>query len=241
MARDPVAPVDPEQTQDRSVNPSIVRTPPTPPGDGGIDDDSSSDYSWWLRDGATPYRADPDETGGFEVFSQKDNAWMRQYSVDKDKMWPSSAGEIAGMIGGRQRLNEPVAGTMPIDPGPDEDFAADDSTYMQEAEARQDVSAYTSPDDIPQQPPISMEDDGTPSELPPITLPEGAMNEQQIRDAGLAIDVPFEAPMPVALKYKDTGQQVWTPPPGWQDQVAGGESQEGAEGGGSSGETGPGT
>lgn len=42
------------------------------------------------------------------------------------------------------------------------------------------------------------------------------MNESQIRDAGLAIDVPFEtAGEPEErLRYADLGK-TWTPPEGW--------------------------
>ena len=46
------------------------------------------------------------------------------------------------------------------------------------------------------------------------------MTETQIRDAGMRIDVPFEAGLPVALKYRQgAGKQTWTPPSGW-DQGA---------------------
>lgn len=42
------------------------------------------------------------------------------------------------------------------------------------------------------------------------------MSEQQIRAAGLAIDVPFESgePQPERLQYADLGK-TWTPPEGW--------------------------
>jgi hypothetical protein len=42
------------------------------------------------------------------------------------------------------------------------------------------------------------------------------MSETQIRDAGLAIDVPFESgePAPQRFKYADLGKP-WTPPEGW--------------------------
>jgi hypothetical protein len=80
-------------------------------------------------------------------------------------------------------------------------------------------------------------------------LPPEGMSERQIRDAGGAIDVPYGTPEPVGLKYKDTGQQVWTPPPGWRQGLPPlpGQDEEGAEGGGSadnegggSGDIGPG-
>ena len=75
------------------------------------------------------------------------------------------------------------------------------------------------------------------------------MTEQQIRDAGLRIDLPYDDPLPVALKYKDTGQQAWSPPPGFRqgmppidEKLADdlgvprdlGQAQEGAGGGSSS-------
>jgi hypothetical protein len=54
----------------------------------------------------------------------------------------------------------------------------------------------------------------------PDALPSGGMTETQIRDAGMRIDVPFEAGLPVALKYRTgAGKQTWTPPSGW-DQGA---------------------
>lgn len=42
------------------------------------------------------------------------------------------------------------------------------------------------------------------------------MSEQEIRDAGLAIDVPFESgePQPERLRYADLGMS-WTPPDNW--------------------------
>jgi hypothetical protein len=43
-----------------------------------------------------------------------------------------------------------------------------------------------------------------------------AMSEQEIRDAGIAIDVPFESgePNPQRLRYANLGKQ-WTPPEDW--------------------------
>jgi hypothetical protein len=66
-------------------------------------------------------------------------------------------------------------------------------------------------------------------------LPPEGMSEQQIRDAGGAIDLPYVIPEPAGLKYKDTGQQVWTPPPGWRKGLPPlpGQEEEGPEGGGS--------
>jgi hypothetical protein len=44
-----------------------------------------------------------------------------------------------------------------------------------------------------------------------------AMTEQEIRDAGLMIDVPYETTgEPERLKYANLGpEKKWTPPPGW--------------------------
>ena len=121
MARDPAAPVDAATTPERSTDPS--QTIPARGPQGDTSDLDGGEYAYWLRDGATPYRSSP-EGDDMSVFSKADDAWMYQHMVDKDKMWPSSAGEIAGMIGGgRQRLTEPVKGAMPMDPGPGEDFA----------------------------------------------------------------------------------------------------------------------
>lgn len=242
MARDPLAPVDPNITQDTSVNPSqTLPNSGVPPGDGS--DLDGGEYAYWLRDGATPYRSSPDGHD-YEVFSKHDDAWMIQNSTPHDSMWPSSAGEIAGMIGGgRQRLTEPSKGAMPVYPGPDEDFAPVPSPDLVEADSTADLPPDASAAD---QAPPSEQDKASADDLP-----EGGMNEQQIRDAGLRIDLPYDDPLPVALKYKDTGQQAWTPPPGFRQGmppideqlatdlgVSRDLGQEGAEGGGSSGEPG---
>jgi hypothetical protein len=236
MARDPLAPVDPGTTQDTLIDPTQT-IPQLGKPQGDQSDLDGGEYAYWLRDGATPYRSSPDGHD-FEVFSKQDDAWMIQGSTDHDKMWPSTAGEIAGMIGGgRQRLTEPSKGAMPVYPGPDEDFAPVGSPdYITEAD-----SAADSPPDA------GAQDASAPG------LPEGGMNEQQIRDAGLRIDLPYDDPLPVALKYKDTGQQAWTSPPGFRqglppidEQLAAdlgvprdlGQAQEGAGGGGTSGEPG---
>jgi hypothetical protein len=68
------------------------------------------------------------------------------------------------------------------------------------------------------------------------------MTEREIRDAGLAIDVPFESgePQPERLKYADLGQ-TWTPPDGWPPETGtpqdtdGGEAPESPPEGGASG------
>lgn len=244
MARDPAAPVDAATTPERSTDPS--QTLPAKGQQGDISDLDGGEYAYWLRDGTTPYRSSP-EGDDMTVFSKADDAWMYQHMVDRDKMWPSSAGEIAGKIGGgRQRLTEPVKGAMPMDPGPGEDFAPVPSPDLVEADASGDQP--TADADTPQPPP---------SEQGPATtdLPPGGMTEQQIRDAGLRIDLPFDDPLPVTLKYKATGQQAWTPPPGFRQGMPpideklaadlgvprdlGQSAQEGAEGGGdSSGDTG---
>ena len=45
---------------------------------------------------------------------------------------------------------------------------------------------------------------------------EPRMSEQEIRQAGLAVEVPYEMPEPTdePLQYEDLGK-TWTPPPGW--------------------------
>jgi hypothetical protein len=235
MARDPVTPADPGSTQNTEVDPS--QSTPNRWGSGG--DDSSEydggDYQFWLHEGTTPFRTlGPAQA---DVFSRDDNGWMRQSAIDRAKLWDSSPGEIAGRIGGRHRLTEPVKGTAPLDPGPDEDFAPVESPdYIAEADSEAD---------LPQPPPSEQDEEA--SDLPP-----GGMNEQQIRDAGLRVDVPFESPLPVGLKYKNTGQQEWTPPPGFRQGLPPIDedlatslgvprdlgNQEGAEGGSTSGDTG---
>ena len=236
-ARDPLAPADPSATVDTEINPT--QTLPQ----GGVtqdDNDGGGDYAYWLRDGVTPYRSSP-EGDDFTVFSKNDDAWMYQHMVDRDKMWPSSAGEVAGMIGGgRQRLTEPVKGAMPVDPGPDEDFAPVPSPdLLAEADSDADLPDADTPDEMA---------DTVPD------LPAGGMSEQQIRDAGLRIDLPYDDPLPSALQYQDAGQQTWTPPSGWRqgmppidEQLAAdlgvprdlGQAQEGTSGS-SSGEPGAG-
>ena len=49
-----------------------------------------------------------------------------------DDLSPSSAEEIAGIIGGRHRLTEPTRGAMPVYPPPDESYAPDKPPWMQE-------------------------------------------------------------------------------------------------------------
>lgn len=46
------------------------------------------------------------------------------------------------------------------------------------------------------------------------------MTEAEIRDAGLAVDVPFESgqPQPDRLKYADLGK-TWTPPADWPPEA----------------------
>ena len=43
------------------------------------------------------------------------------------------------------------------------------------------------------------------------------MTTDELRDTNVAIDLPFETAGPARMKYKHTGQQVWTPPPGWRE------------------------
>jgi hypothetical protein len=207
MARDPLTPADPGGTQDSSVDPSQLGPNIEPPDGGSGSSLDGGDYDYWLRDGTTPYRTLGPAEG--DVFSQDDDGWMMQHAVDRDKLWPSSPERVAGMIGGRQRLIEPSKGTAPLYPGPDEDFSPVESPdYLAEADSSGDLPQ---PDDdatnLPEPPPSMAQQPDDSS---------AGMTEQQIRDAGLRIDVPFESPLPVDLKYKDTGQQAWTPPPGFR-------------------------
>jgi hypothetical protein len=209
MAQDPASPPDPEVTLDRSVNPSQVPNQGTPQGDQS--DMDGGEYRYWLRDGVTPYRTEG--AAGADVFGRQADGWLVQNLVDRDKLWPSSPGEIAGMIGGRHRLTEPTKGAAPIDPGPDEDFApVEPPDYLAEADSTADL-----PVDDDSEPDRDFTQPLAPPDAPPVgDLPSGGMNEQQIRDAGLRIDLPYDDPLPVDLKYADKGQQTWTPPPGFR-------------------------
>lgn len=231
MARDPAAPADPGSTQDTSVDPT--QTLPNRGQPQGVHSDlDGGDYDYWLRDGVTPYRTrGPAEA---DVFGTSSDGWLMQHAVDRDKLWPSSPDEIAGMIGGRQRLTEPTKGASPVESGPDQDFSG--SWQLDEkiepTQSPDYIAEADSEADVPQPPPSRQGEQDDVSDLP-----QGGMNEQQIRDAGLRIDVPFESPLPVGLKYKDTGQQAWTPPPGFRQGLPPLENG-GPEDGGSSGETG---
>lgn len=209
----------PGRTGDDMVDPSSTLGPQSP-GRSNLD---GGEYLYWLDANGVPYRSDEDVTSS-HVFSRVDDAWMIHH-VHPDDLWPSTAEQIAGMIGGRQRLTEPTRGATPT-LGKKEESYAPPPEPLAEADAAGD-----SPN-----PPDS------------INLPRGT-TEQHIRQAGLRIDLPFEAPMPKAISYKDTGQQAWTPPPGWRqgappidEKLArdAGLPRDLGAGGGSSGETGPG-
>lgn len=64
--------------------------------------------------------------------------------------------------------------------------------------------------------------------MPPTTSITPGMSEQEIRDAGLAVDVPFESgdPKPERLRYADLGMK-WTPPAGWPPDEGQPQGQEG--------------
>jgi hypothetical protein len=122
-ARDGMTPVDPElDAEPRSVNPkSTLPGAVGPPPDGERTPDDGRGYTFWMRDGVTPYRSKGHDQ---EVFSRDDDGWMGTV-VDPASLWSSTANEVAGEIGGQARLAEPRKGWMPYDPGP-EDFADDD-------------------------------------------------------------------------------------------------------------------
>ena len=201
MARDPMAPVDPGTIQDTEIDPSLTLPNMGEPEGGpdhGID---SGDYQFWLRDGYTPYRS---QDQSFQVFSKADDAWMYQEAVDPDDMWDSTPNEIAGMIGGQERLTEPPKGGMPFTAQDPLDLLQDDGDdELDEADSTADFPTDATPDD----------DSDDTLDTPNVS----GMDEEGIRAQGMAIDLPYEDPLPVPLKYKDTGQQVWTPPPGWRD------------------------
>jgi hypothetical protein len=214
-ARDPVAPADPGGPDDRQVNPSLIRRPSSPPPAGRASGYEGGDFLFWTNDSGTPFRTDEKGYEG-DVFSDDDDAWMKR-SLPTDDLFPSTPEEVAGLIGGRHRLTEPSKGAMPV-PSPKEGSYAP-SPPLAEA----DTSADFAPD--------------MPEPAPP--LPEGSMTEQQIRDAGVRIDLPFEIPDPADISYEDTGQKEWVPPEGWDPGPPLAGFDEGAEGG-SSGATGPG-
>ena len=241
MARDEQVPIDPSTTVDTEIDPTqTIPQRGQPQGDGS--DLDGGEYTYWLRDGVTPYRMlDRADT---HVFS---HGRRRRGSTSTDRPRQAVAVEPGGDRRDDRRAPAPDRARdrapLPLDPGPDEDFAPVQSPDdLAEAD-----SVGDQPDDTPQPPP-SQQGASEPSDLP-----QGAMNEQQIRDAGLRIDVPYETPLPGALKYQDTGQKVWTPPAGFRqgmppidEQLARdlgvsrdlGQDQEGAEGGSTSGESG---
>jgi hypothetical protein len=53
---------------------------------------------------------------------------------------------------------------------------------------------------------------------------EAGMTEQEIRDAGLTIDVPYETGPGASgpIRYADDAGEEWVPEPGWEDRLAGG-------------------
>jgi hypothetical protein len=117
MARDPITPGDPElDAEPREVNPTLT-LPDGSTVDAGHATDSG--YAFWLRDGITPYRS---RNYGYDVFSQIDDGWMGQQMVDPDSLWESTANEVADLIGGAGRLDEPNHGFMPFFPDTDDDL-----------------------------------------------------------------------------------------------------------------------
>ena len=141
-ARDPLAPADPGATINRTVDPSqgLPQRPLTGPPRS---DYEGGDNTFWLRDGTTPYRQRGPGDG--DVFSQDQDGWMTG-PMPQDDLWPSSAEEVAGMIGGRHRLTEPVKGVTEPEAPPEDSFAGDDPGWMQDLDDDDIVEADTSSD-----------------------------------------------------------------------------------------------
>jgi len=203
-ARDPANPVDPGRTIAREVNPTS-QLPDSQGQRPPLQDLENDQYVYWLTDLGTAARGD--EHGATEIFSDIDGKWKIHYIPGED-LFPSSAEEVAGLIGGRQRLTEPSDGVTPLRSPPEFPFAPDELEPLAEADSSADQPTEALP---------SLPD-----------LPEGPMNEREIRAAGLRLDLPYEAPMPKEITYKDLGPgHKWTPPPGWEQTVDGSGSDSG--------------
>lgn len=179
-ARDPLAPADRQESEPREVNPS--ETLP-----------NTEDWEWYLKDGVVPYRVSPDGTVE-HMFAQDDDGWAVG-AAPLDDLWDSTPEIIASIIGGRERLTEPVS-VSGRTASVEREFPFAEKAPLAEADSTGDF----------------------PDQGDSLTRPDG-MSERQIRAAGLRIDLPFEAPLPRDITYKDTGQQTWTPPPGWKDAI----------------------
>jgi 2'-5' RNA ligase len=111
-----MTPIDPELDEPREINPTL-----TLPGaatvdgnqDAGNQDADGAGYTFFLRDGITPYRC---RKHSYDVFGRVDDGWMGQQMIDPDHLWESSPNEIAGIIGGAERLDEPRVGWVPYRP-----------------------------------------------------------------------------------------------------------------------------
>ena len=188
-AQDDTTPLETNPSQTLPSQPEVQGDRTHEPDDGG--------YDFFLRDGLTPYRCEQDGQD-FEVFGSQSDCWMLQNQIDPNELWPSTPNEVAGMIGGADRLDEPAKGVRPyMGPYSDDDVDAD-------ALAEADSAA-----DLPQPDPGADAGETTPELSPDMT--EGA-----IRTAGVLIDVPFETGVPEWIAYKNSGQQTWTPPPGFR-------------------------
>jgi hypothetical protein len=91
---------------------------------------------------------------------------------------------------------------------------ADGDTTTPEPEPEPDDTSAVKPDDSSATPGKPGASSAATGKIMP------GMTEQEIRDAGLAIDVPYESgqPEPERLRYADLGMP-WTPPDGWPPET----------------------
>jgi hypothetical protein len=176
------------------------------PNDGG--------YDFFLRDGITPYRR-LRGTVNFEVWGgQIDDGWMLQNLIDPDRLWEATPNEIAGIVGDAKRLAEPRKGIVPY-------IGDEDSETLAIHADLAEASFRTWPEDDPEIGGLTEADSTADLPQPDAGAPpdgelESNMTEQEIRDAGMQIDLPFESAGPEWLTYSDTGQQAWVPPSDWR-------------------------
>lgn len=132
--------------------------------------------------------------------------WVRQMIQDTmTSLYPISEEEASAMAEGAD-LNAPAKDTG-TDTEPDKTEDAQPGGDLKEAAKAEDPK-----DDPPDTEPDKTEDKKADT--------KGGMSAQQIRDAGLAIDLPYEVPdaQPERLRYAPAtdGREEWVPPEGFE-------------------------